>query len=71
MVIKSIHYPTYHRPKKGLTGKVYKLSNIPKSRFERTFEDYLMEVFQGEVVQEGGFFASSLSDLTIRNLRKL
>lgn len=70
MVIKSIHYPTYQRPKKGLTGKVYKMQ-LPKARYERTFEDYLMEVFQGEVVQEGGSFSTSLSELTIRNLKKL
>ncbi len=71
MVIKSIHYPAYQRPKRGLAGKVQQLPGIAKSRFERTFEDYLMEVFQGEVVQEGFQFSSQLSDLTIRNLRKL
>lgn len=71
MVIKSIHYPTYQRPKKGLPGKVYPMHGLPKSRYERTFEDYLLEVFQGEVVQEGAQFSTGLSELMIRNLRKL
>lgn len=70
MVIKSMHYPTYQRPRKGLTGKVYKMY-LPKRSFERTFEDYLREIFNGEVVQEGNNFSNNLTELSIRNLKKL
>ena len=72
MVIKSLEYPVYQRQRRGgLAGEVRKLHTIPYSKYERTFEDYLAEVFSGEVVQDGNKFSSSLSELTIRNLKKI
>jgi hypothetical protein len=72
MVIKSLEYPVYQRQRRGgLAGEVRQMRGIPKASYEKTFEDYLSEVFSGEVVQDGNRFSSSLSELTIRNLRKI
>lgn len=72
MVIRSLEFPAYNRPKKGLSGEGLQFKGIKKSvPQERTFEDYLCETFKGEVVQSGNWFSAKLSDRMKKNLRKI
>jgi hypothetical protein len=72
MVIKSLEYPIYQRKKQGgLSGDVPKIKAFSNSNLGKSFEDYLREAFKGEMVQEGSWFSSDLTDRSKRNLRKL
>jgi hypothetical protein len=71
MIIKSLEHPVYYRRKNGgLAGAGLKTKPIQEES-SKTFEEYLSEAFQGEVVQNGSWFSKSLSDLTVRNLRRI
>jgi hypothetical protein len=74
MVIRSLYQPVYHRERKnGLPGSAPTAVGS-KPRLDdgnKTFEDYLRESFQGEVVQQGTWFAPQISELSKRNLRKI
>lgn len=71
MVIRSLYQPVYQRDRKqGLPGS----APAVKSRLNdgnKTFEEYLQESFQGEVVQQGTWFAPQVSELSRKNLQKL
>ena len=70
MIIRSLEHPVYYRRKKGgLSGAELKPKPV-QDRYSKTFEEYLSEAFQGEVVQNGAWFSNQLSDLTKRNLKK-
>lgn len=71
MIIRTVQPPVYRRRKKGLPGVGLKLGIVEAKGLGRTFDDYLLDLFQGEIVQEGGRFSSSLSDMMIRNLQKI
>jgi hypothetical protein len=71
MIIKSLENPVYYRRKKGGLAGNQALKIKPASNDQKTFEEYLTEAFQGEVVQTGFNFSKKLSDLTIRNLKKI
>lgn len=72
MIQKSLEFPVYSRKAKGgLSGAGEKNQKIESANFARTFEDSILELFQGEVVQENSRFSNQLTDLTIRNLKKI
>ena len=56
----------YKKNRTALAGKGAKSANREKS-----FDQYLLEAFNGEVVQNGKDFSSSLSKLTRDNLIRL
>ncbi|MBX7059527.1 MAG: hypothetical protein K1X75_15800 [Leptospirales bacterium] len=69
MVVKQMENPVFHRRKReSLPGKG--VETQPGNR-EKSFEQYLIEAFEGEVVQRGDLFASSVSQLTRDNLIRL
>ncbi len=51
-----------------MTGKGV---DFPKQADQKTFDQYLLDAFQGEVVQKGPDFSKRLSDLTRDNLIRL
>lgn len=73
MVIRSLYQPVYQRDRKqGLPGAAP--APVAKSRLDdgnKTFEEYLRESFQGEVVQQGAWFAPQVSELSKKNLQKI
>lgn len=71
MIIKSLENPVYYRRKKGGLAGNTALKLKPATNVTKTFEEFLMEAFQGEVVQTGNQFSKKLSDLTIRNLKRI
>ena len=71
MIIKSLENPVYYRRKKGGLAGNQALKLKPVASATKTFEEFLTEAFQGEVVQTGTQFSKKLSDLTIRNLKKI
>lgn len=71
MIIRSLQNPVYYRRKKGgLAGAELKPKPV-QDRYNKTFEEYLTEAFQGEVVQSGNWFSSQISELTKRNLQRV
>jgi len=70
MIIRSLTQPEYQRSQKGVPG--YGPSRKASSSMDgKSFEEYLMEAFQGEVVQDNSWFSSNMSDLSRRNLERL
>lgn len=70
MIVKSLESPVYYRRKRGaLPGRGVEAA-IPKSH-SRSFDQYLLEAFQGEVVQQGHRISDKLSDMTRENLIRL
>ncbi len=69
MVVKQMENPVFHRRKReGLAGRAVE----PRTgNREKSFDQYLIEAFQGEVVRRGDDFASSVSQLTRDNLIRL
>jgi hypothetical protein len=71
MVIRSLYQPVYQRDRRqGLPGAAPQA----KPKFDdgnKTFEEYLTESFQGEVVQNGAWFAPQVSELSRKNLQNL
>ena len=69
MIVKKLESPTYYRrQRKSLPGRG--LEQPPQER-EKSFDQYLLEAFSGEVVQEGNKFSNSVSALTKENLVRL
>ena len=70
MIIRSLENPIYYNRKKtGLAGAELKPKAI--SNEDKSFEEYLKEAFEGEVVQNGKWFSKNLSQLTLKNLQKI
>lgn len=70
MIVKSLEHPVYYKKKRQpLPGKG--MDRNEKPQVQKTFDQYLMESFQGEVVQKGKDFSSDLSSLTKENLIRL
>lgn len=69
MIVKKLESPVYHRrqrrplPGRGVEG----LSNGA----DKSFDQYLLEAFQGEVVQNGDRFSGKVSSLQQENLIRL
>ncbi|BDA79685.1 LIC12298 family protein [Leptospira kobayashii] len=70
MIVRSIHQPAYNRKEGGLPGKGPK-KGFANNSGGKSFEEYLLEAFQGEVVQKGEWVSPKLSDLGQKNLRRL
>lgn len=72
MIMRSIQQPVYRRQKKGLTGAgLGQLGIIDSPVMGKTFEEYLMELFQGDLIQNGPFFEPIVSELTLRNIQRI
>lgn len=72
MIQKSLEFPVYSRKTKGgLPGAGENNPKIQSANFARTFEDSVLELFHGEIVQEDSRFSSQLTELTKRNLKKI
>ena len=69
MIVKNLEGPVYHRKRRqGLAGRG---AQSPALADSKSFDQYLLEAFQGEVVQEGKLFSTTLSDLARENLIRL
>lgn len=68
MIVRSLESPVFQKRKREpLAGKgAERASNEQKS-----FEEYLLDAFNGEVVRDGSRFSSKMSDLTRDNLIRL
>lgn len=61
--------PVFHKRKRGtLVGKDF--DEVAKNN-EKSFEQYLLDAFEGEVVQKGNQFFGNVSSLTKDNLIRL
>ncbi|MDF3819291.1 hypothetical protein P3G55_05240 [Leptospira sp. 96542] len=71
MIVRSIQQPAYSsRRDSGLPGQGPK-KGFSQNSNGKTFEEYLMDAFQGEVVQNGTWVSPNLSDLGKKNLKRL
>lgn len=74
MIIRSLENPVYSRKRKGGlpgAGPIHKAQYSPKKDTGKSFEDFLQEAFDGEVIQKGAWFSNNITDLTKKNLRKI
>ncbi len=68
MIVKKLESPVYHRRRaRSLPGRGVE-SN---SSADKSFDQYLIEAFQGEVVQKGDQFSKKVSALQQENLIRL
>ncbi len=69
MIVKKLESPIYYRKKRNaLPGKGVDHHRSSKSK---SFDQYLLEAFDGDVVQDGDRFSRNISDLTRDNLIRL
>jgi len=67
MIVKKMEGPIYYKKNRAaLTGKGASSANNEKS-----FDQYLLEAFEGNVVQNGDTFSPKISKLTQENLIRL
>ncbi len=68
MIVKTVESPVFYRKKrKGLPGK----NPVIAKKEEKSFDQYLVEAFGGEVVQKDKSFSRNISELTQENLIRL
>ncbi|MBM9502501.1 hypothetical protein JWG45_04375 [Leptospira sp. 201903070] len=74
MIIRSLQESAnYQRKRGGLAGagpNWRERTRAGESNL-KSFADYLEEAFEGEVVQQGTWFADSLSELSKNNLKRI
>jgi len=69
MIVKKLESPLYYRQKReGLPGRGHE---TPVAANRKSFDQYLLEAFQGEVVQEGKRFSTRVSPVQRENLIRL
>lgn len=69
MIVKKMESPVYYRrSREGLPGKGIDARPVNE---EKSFDQYLIEAFQGEVVRDGNKYSKELSSLTKENLIRL
>ena len=69
MIVKKLESPVYHRrPRRSLAGRGGDNDSFAESK---SFDQYLIEAFQGEVVQKGDRFSGKVSALQQENLIRL
>ncbi|MCE9600257.1 MAG: hypothetical protein K8S54_20025 [Spirochaetia bacterium] len=69
MIVKKLESPLYYRQKRdGLPGRGFE---APVAANRKSFDQYLLEAFQGEVVQEGKRFSPRVSPVQRENLIRL
>lgn len=72
MIQKSLEFPVYsRRAKGGLAGAITTNQTIQSANYAKTFEDSICELFQGEIIQENSRISGNVSELTIKNLKKI
>ncbi|MCB1158983.1 MAG: hypothetical protein H7A25_06820 [Leptospiraceae bacterium] len=70
MIIRAIESPVYRRRRGGLKGRGLNPEGVMDSPFlGLTFEDYLKDLFEGQLVQTGNLFSTDLSEMMRRNLQ--
>ena len=70
MIVRKMESPLYQKKRREpLTGKGVEVPSAANS--EKSFDQYLLEAFDGEVVRDGKDFSGNLSDLTRDNLIRL
>lgn len=68
MIVRKMEGPHYHKKNRtALPGKGFEGS----SNREKSFDQYMLEAFRGEMVQDGERFSSKLSGLAKDNLIRL
>jgi hypothetical protein len=68
MIVTKLESPVYYKKRReALSGK----GGSPRGEREKTFEQYLLEAFNGEVVKKGESVSPKLSQLTRENLIRL
>lgn len=69
MIVKKLESPVYHRRRqRSLPGRGAGSDSFEENR---GFDQYLLEAFQGEVVQKGDRFSGKVSSLQQENLIRL
>lgn len=69
MIVKKMESPVYHkRNRDSLPGKGME---IRPGNAEKSFDQYLLEAFNGEVVRDGSKYSNGLSTMTKENLIRL
>lgn len=69
MIVRKMENPVFHRRKRAsLPGYEFAQQAV---NHEKSFDQYLIDAFQGEVVQQGEQFSNSLSNLAQDNLIRL
>ena len=69
MIVRKMENPVFHRRKRAsLPGHDFEPRAV---NHEKSFDQYLIDTFQGEVVQQGNQFSQNLSALTQDNLIRL
>jgi hypothetical protein len=69
MIVKKLESPVFERRRRqGLPGKGVEAAPVNR---EKSFDQYLIEAFDGEVVKNGKNFSNGLSNLTRENIIRL
>ncbi|MCB1172333.1 MAG: hypothetical protein KDK39_02150 [Leptospiraceae bacterium] len=69
MIVKKLENPVYHkRERVSLPGRDFTQAAANQ---DKSFDQYLLEVFEGEVVQQGSLFSTRVTPLTRENLISL
>ena len=69
MIVKKMESPVYHRRRReSLPGRGVESRSLDR---DKSFEQFLLEAFRGELVQEGKSFSKTVSPLTKENLIRL
>jgi len=66
MMIQKLDSPVYYRRKREA-----KPGRIVESRVDKSFDQYLIEAFKGDVVSENGKIKENVSSLTRENIFRL
>ena len=70
MLVRSLYQPLHPRDRReGLPGAGPKKVRLDSIGSTKSFEEYLMEAFQGEVVQKGEWVSPRLSPNQYETLR--
>jgi len=69
MIVRKLESPIFEKhSREGLPGRG--VEPVAGNR-EKTFDQYLLEAFDGEIVKNGNSFAPGLSSLTRENIIRL
>ena len=69
MIVTKMESPEYHRRRRAaLPGRGVEANAVNQ---EKSFDQYLLEAFQGDVVRDGNRFSGDVSNLQRDNLVRL
>lgn len=68
MIVNRLESPVYYRRKRGAVA-TQRVERVEES--QKSFDDYLLEAFQGEVVAQNSQVSDRLSNLTRENIIRL